>query len=128
MVYNYFSIWMHLYVAYHKRIVEGVCAGVDLMTSFARSTDGDACPISRAYRPQEFVKLCEEAGFSARFAGAAIAAFEASLAATRFNALMDERLPEESRSFLSGLTFDARLLPMYGDTYAGVDACFYLHK
>ena len=128
MVYNYFSIWMHLYVAYHKRIVEGAYAGLDLVTSFARSTDGENCPISRVYRPQEFVKLCVEAGFTARFAGAAIAAFEAGLAATRFNALMDERLPEESRTFLAGLTFDTRVLPMHGATCAGVDACFYLRK
>ena len=128
MVYNYFSIWMHLYVAYHKRIVEGVYAGLDLMTSFARSTDGENCPISRVYQPQEFVGLCVDVGFTARFTGAAIAAFEAGLAATRFNALMDERLPEESRTFLAGLTFDGRLLPMHGGTYAGVDACFYLQK
>lgn len=128
MVYNYFSIWMHLYVAYHKRILEGAYADLDLRTSFARSTDGENCPISRAYRPQEFVALCEDAGFGARFTGAAIAAFEAGLAPTRFNALTDERLSEESRTFLAGLTFDTRLLPMHGDTLAGVDACFHLHK
>lgn len=128
MVYNYFSIWMHLYVAYHKRIVEGAYAGLDLMTSFARSTDGENCPISRAYRPEEFVRLCVDAGFTTRLTGAATSAFEAGLAATRFNALRDERLPEESRTFLAGLTFDARLLPMHDGTHAGVDACFFLQK
>ena len=114
MVYNYFSIFMHLYVAYHKRIVEGVYGDRDLLSSFARLTDGEDCPISRAYQPSDFVALCEGAGFSVRYAGAAISAFEASLTTTRFEAIMDERLPGESRSFLAGLTFDSRNLPMYG--------------
>ena len=128
MVYNYFSIWMHLYVAYHKRIVEGTLAELDLMSAFARSTDGERCPISLAFRPMEFSSLCRSVGFSANFVGAAVASFEASLVGTRFNAIGDERLPEESRNFLTALTFDAQLLPMYGENHAGIDACFLLQK
>ena len=128
MVYNYFSIWMHLYVAYHKCIVEEAYPGLDLTSSFARSTDGEACPVSRPFIPQEFVDRCERIGFSARFTGAAVAAFEAGLTWTRFEALRDERLPVESRAFLAALTFDSRMLPMYREVHAGIDACFHLLK
>lgn len=128
MVYNHDSIWMHLYVAYHKCILEGSFEGLDLLAAFARSTDGEDCPISVAYRPEAFVALCQGAGFEATFAGAAIAAFEAGLVPTRFDAVRDERLPAESRAFLAGLRFDDRLLPLHNDRVAGVDACFHLRK
>jgi len=126
MVYNYQSIWLHYYVAYQKVIRERKYRGLDIRDAFARTTDGESCPIALVYRPQEFVALAGEAGLVARFTGAAVSAFEASLAAQRFAAIMDPRLREESRRFLSELTLDRHGLPMIDGTYAGVDGCFAL--
>lgn len=128
MVYNYYSLWTHLYVAYHRRVVEGRDAEVDLLEAFARSTDGEGCPISRAYKPRDFVTLCERAGFEAECTGAAVSVFETGLAASRFDAIRDERLEAESRKFLIDLTFDDRQLALYGDYHAGIDACFRLQR
>lgn len=126
MVYNYQSLWMHYYVAFQKMVHEQKYRGLGIRDAFARTTDGESCPIALVYRPEEFVTLAGEAGLTARFTGAAVSAFEASLAAQRFGAIMDLRLREESRRFLAAITLDARGLPMIDGTYAGVDACFEL--
>ena len=78
MVYNRDSVFVHLYVAYQRCILDGAFPGRSLDEAFTRSTDGPDCPISRPYRPAEFVALCEEAGFEARFAGAGVSMLEAS--------------------------------------------------
>src|SRR6185437_7824589 len=93
MVYNYDSLWLHLYVAYQKQLVEGTLVGLDLRAAFAKTTDGPDCPISRVYRPTEFVALAKEAGFDAEFLGAGISMHEASLLPNRFAAIQDYRLP-----------------------------------
>jgi SAM-dependent methyltransferase len=126
MVYNYQSLWLHYYVAYQKMLREQKYRGMEIREAFARTTDGESCPIALVFRPEEFIALAREAGFAARFTGAAVSAFEASLAPQRFGAIMDPRLREESRRFLAALTLDARGLPMIDGAYAGVDACFAL--
>src|SRR5581483_2654463 len=87
MVYNYDSLWLHLYVAWQKRIVEGRFAGLDLRQAFARTTDGDDCPVAAVYRPAEFEALARGAGLPLAFAGAAVSVFEAALAPRRFEAV-----------------------------------------
>ena len=57
MVYNYDSIWVHLYVAYQKMLVENLYAGMNIREAFSRTTDGDDCPISHCYRAGEFIEL-----------------------------------------------------------------------
>jgi SAM-dependent methyltransferase len=126
MVYNYDSLWMHLYVAWRKRIVEGRFAALDLRAAFARTTDGEDCPIANVYRPAEFVALAAAAGLPLEFSGAAISMFEASLAPSRFEAVQDRRLPAESRRFLLGLELDRHGLPTWRGHYAGVDGCYRL--
>jgi ubiquinone/menaquinone biosynthesis C-methylase UbiE len=128
MVYNRDSIWTHLYVAYQKQLVEGAFAGLSLDQAFAKSTDGPDCPISIAYRPAEFIGRSEAVGFSARFKGAAISLWELSLLPKRFDAMMDQRLPAESRLFLRDLTFDAHGRPLNAGVIAGVDGCYELQK
>lgn len=128
MVYNCDSLWMHLLVAYHRTIVEGRYASLSPREQFARSTDGEACPISRCYRPDEFIALATAAGFDATFAGAAVSMRELSLLGTRFDAIMDPRLPEESRRFLEALEFDRQMLPLVGGRHAGVDGVYYLRS
>jgi len=128
MVYNFDSLWMHLLVAYHRTIVEGRYPGLTAREQFARSTDGEACPISRCYRPDEFIALATTAGFDATFAGAAVSMRELSLLGTRFDAIMDPRLPDESRRFLEALEFDRQMLPLVGGRHAGIDAVYYLRS
>src|SRR4051812_123873 len=40
MVYNYDSVWLHLYVAYVKMLQEGLYGDLDIKDAFARTTDG----------------------------------------------------------------------------------------
>jgi ubiquinone/menaquinone biosynthesis C-methylase UbiE len=128
MVYNFDSVWTHLFVAYHRAILAGRYAGLPLREQFARSTDGEACPISRCYQPDEFLALARTAGFDATFAGAAVSMHELSLLPTRYEAIMDPRLPDESRRFLESLEFDRHLLPLNGGRHAGVDGIYHLRN
>jgi len=134
MVYNYDSIWVHLYVAYQRSIVEGLHQGESLRDRFRHSTDGENCPISNCYRPAEWISLCADAGFKANFSGAAVDVFELSLLSNRFAAIMDRRFPmslritRESREFLKSLEFNKYGIPIYRGNYAGIDACYRLRK
>ncbi len=126
MVYNYDSVFLHLYVAYKKMIVEGLYRDLDVAAAFGKLTDGDTCPISIAYKPHLFIKLADQTGFKTRFLGAAISAHEMALLPARFDAIMDRRLPAEHRRFLSSLSLSDRGLPLYNGMVAGVDGCFEL--
>ena len=126
MVYNYQSLWLHLYVAYVKCIKEGRYRGLDVRSAFRMTTDGPNCPISRAYKPEEFCRLAEDCGFRCRFLGAAVSLFELGLLRLRFEAAERLELPAEHRKFLLALTLDARGFPRFHDHCAGVDGCYEL--
>lgn len=127
MIYNYDSVWLHLYVAYVKQILEGLYVGEDIRAAFRHTTDGVDCPISNVYRPDEWIALCNAAGFKGGFSGAAVSLWECSLLGRyRFDACMREELPAESREFLLGLTLDSQGYPVHRGNYAGVDGCFRL--
>ncbi len=126
MVYNRASLWMHLYVAYQRRILQGIDATCSLEDAFRRSTDGPDCPISTSYEPAQFLSLCAEAGFDGRFVGAAISLHEMGLLPGRYAALQDPRLPAAHREFLGALTFDDYARPRHNGEVAGIDAVFEL--
>ena len=128
MVYNYDSLWTHLYVAYQRMVQLGMGAGLSLCEAFTASTDGEGCPISNCYRPAEFLYLASQANLLGEFRGAAISAFEMKQLADRWDALLDLRTLSESRSFLYELTMNERGLPCYRGNVAGVDGCYVLHK
>jgi SAM-dependent methyltransferase len=129
MIYNRDSIWYHLYVSFQIMLLEGRHAGLPVDEAFARSTDGEECPISRVHRPEDFVRIVEQAGLSCRFVGAGMSAYEAMLFhELRFKANMDRRLAPESRRFLHDLILDSRGLPMHKGILAGIDACFAIEK
>lgn len=130
MVYNYESLWMHLYVAYQRSIVEALYPGAGLREAFARSTDGDDCPISNCYTPEEWKHIAQQAGFACECTGVAISLYEASLFPQRFTAAMNTSLNAESREFLLSLEIDSRGLPVHPRTgfLAGVDGCFAMKK
>ncbi len=126
MVYNYDSLWLHLWVAFIKMRRENAFPGLSLREAFARTTDGVDCPIARVYRPQEFIDVVQPTGFACRFLGAAVSQMETSLLPARFDAYQQVSFPREHREFLQALTFDNRGYPMYNGTYAGLDGCYEL--
>lgn len=126
MVYNRDSVWLHLYAAYiYRKMVpwKATASKVDL---FKETTDGEHCPIVNCFAPDAFCAIAREAGFAAEFSGAAVSLNEMAWLPQRFDALKDIALDTESRDFLSELTFDDRMVPLYRGHVAGIDACFRL--
>jgi hypothetical protein len=81
--------------------------------------------VSRCYTQDAFVKLVSAFGFKFERFGVAVSAWEMSLPHKRYVAIMDQRLPEESREFLAGLAFDKRGLPLVRqDVHAGIDGYY----
>jgi len=128
MVYNYDSLWLHLYVAYVKIIEERRFTDLDIREAFARTTDGEDCPIARPYRPSEFAEMCKSVGLDVVSFEAAVGVHELSLLPRRFDAIRNESLRGESREFLNNLTFDERGVPRHLGLVAGVNLCFQLKK
>ena len=128
MVYNYESIWLHLYVAYHRRIVNAGAVKESLAEAFKRSTDGDACPFSVCYKPSEFLGLARRCGFRGIHVGSAVSLHELSLLSHRYEAMMNPQLDRRHREFLKELTFDQYGRPLHGGEVAGIDAVYELTK
>ena len=129
MVYNRDSIWLHLYVAYERMILEGAFPGAGLEEAFRRSTDGEECPISRCYTGAEFSSMCERAGFEAEYMGGYLSLHElARLRESGERAIADERLGEEHRAFLAELERDSDGLPTYRGKHAGIGGVYRLRK
>lgn len=128
MVYNYDSLWVHLYVAYQKMIVEGLYSNLAIREAFAKTTDGANCPISNVYTPLEFNNLVKAVGIDCQFLGAAISMHELSLHLKKFDAIMSQLLRKESRDFLLDLTLDEHGFPMFKGVYAGIDGCYLIKK
>ncbi|MEK7448692.1 MAG: class I SAM-dependent methyltransferase [Planctomycetota bacterium] len=128
MVYNYDSLWLHLYVAYQRCILQQIDATVSLSEAFKRSTDGPDCPISICYKKDDFLELGARSGLSGKFLGAAISLHEMSLLPLRYNAIQDIKLDREHRNFLKELTFDAFGRPLRNGQVAGIDGCYELKK
>lgn len=99
-----------------------------LLDAFRRSTDGEDCPVSRCYKPDEFLSIAQQHGFKGRFKGAAISMTEMKCLGARFDAISDRRLSVEHRDFLSELSFNEKGIPVYQGEVAGIDACYLLEK
>lgn len=128
MVYNYQSLWLHLYVAWIHQLSLEKYRGMPVLEAFRRTTDGEECPISRCYKPDQFLALMREHGFDGTFNGAAVSLTEMKCLERRFDAISDRRLPAEHREFLSALTFDEQGIPRYQGVVAGIDACYAFRK
>jgi ubiquinone/menaquinone biosynthesis C-methylase UbiE len=124
MVYNRESLWFHLYVPYVLQIEQGLYADLSHEDAFRRSTDGPNCPISRAYSRKGFQSLVEPLGFKLVAYGSAVAAWEMIQLPKRHAAVLNPRLPRESRDFLTSLRFDEFGLPVSDGYRAGVDGCY----
>lgn len=129
MVYNADSIWLHLYVAYELVILQERFAGMYIYEAFSKTTDTEDCPISRCYRPEEFMSLCENAGFNGEYMGGYLSQYELNCPRDYTqSALHDERLGDEHRDFLRKLSFDERGFPKYQGKHAGIGGVYRLYK
>jgi ubiquinone/menaquinone biosynthesis C-methylase UbiE len=124
MVYNYDSIWVHLYVAYIHRIERKLYSDVGIMEAFEKTTDGPDCPVSKCYKKEDFLKLVENFGFKGCFKGAAVSISELSWMNKRFEAIQNINLPKDHLDFLSSINFNERGHPLVNDCIAGIDGCF----
>jgi SAM-dependent methyltransferase len=124
MVYNYDSIWLHLYVAYVVQIENALYSDLPPRVAFTRTTDGEDCPVNAVWRPGEMLALGRDAGFEPEFLGAAVSLWELHLLPRRHIACLQSALPNESKAFLLGLRIDAQGHPWYGEHRAGIDGCF----
>lgn len=128
MVYNYWSVFVHIGIAYERKIRDPYYADqfkdCDLAEAFKRTTDGAQCPVSRWYKPEEFIALWEEAGFRGRFRGAGVSTWEMQLLPQRFDALNNFELAHEHRKFIYELTFDEKQRPLHDGHIAGLDGVY----
>lgn len=126
MIYNYDSLWVHLYVAYVKQIDEGFYRNVPIRDAFRRTTDGEFCPIANVYSPAEFLAMARKAGFDGEHIGNSISMHEINLLPRMHEAIGCAALAEEHRTFLSEIGYNDRGIPTHGGAVAGIDGCFRL--
>jgi SAM-dependent methyltransferase len=126
MVYNYESVWLHLFAAHIIRFTRRHGGTLTVREAFRQSTDTEDCPISEAWMPEEVVAMSARAGFSCRHLGNAVSVHELTILPRRFEAILNLQLEEEHRRFLRALTFDARGIPYRGSRAAGIDGCYIL--
>ncbi|MBL7069129.1 MAG: class I SAM-dependent methyltransferase [Candidatus Omnitrophica bacterium] len=130
MVYNYNSIYLHLVVAYVRMILDGEFRGQSVREAFSKNTDGRDCPISRCYRPEEFIEICGNVNFKdVDYAGGYFWNYVLKLF-KRYNriALEDDRLSIEHKNFLKGLKQDDQGFLTHQGKYAGVGGVYWLTK
>ena len=129
MVYNRDSLWLHLYTAYQKMIVENAFPGMDILQAFSRNTDGEHCPIVRCYAPEDFTAMCKGLGFKVQYVGGYFASYELDLLnQLGERATQDERLAVEHKEFLGALVYDDRGYPLYRGKHAGIGGVYKLYK
>jgi ubiquinone/menaquinone biosynthesis C-methylase UbiE len=129
MVYNRDSIWFHLYTAYEQMIIRNRFSGMNIYEAFAKTTDTEECPVARCYQAQEFIAICNEAGFDAEYVGGYFSRLELNLFKKyRRVALRDDRLGAEHKDFLKSLVLDEKGFPMYRGKHAGIGGVYKLYK
>jgi ubiquinone/menaquinone biosynthesis C-methylase UbiE len=124
MVYNYNSLWLHLYTAYIQQIELGKYRDHSTTEAFRRTTDGADCPISNCYKPAEFLKIVQASGFSGHFKGASISLLELEALPKRYAAMRSRLLSSEHRDFLGALQFNQAGHPTFDGAVAGIGACY----
>lgn len=129
MVYSRPSVWYHLYTAYEHVIINNSFPGLSLEEAFTRNTDGRDCPMSRCFITENFVNMCQSAGFECEYIGGYLTQAE-MISIKRYwsRALCDSRLSEEHKDFLRLLEFDKRGLPMIHGRYAGVSGIYQIRR
>lgn len=124
MVYNYDSVWLHLYVAYILQLESGIYADISVREAFSRTTDGEDCPLVYVWNTAEMDAMAQASGFRSQYLGAAPSLWELHVLPKRFRAALHPGLAEEHRDFLMSLSFDNRGLPQWKGRGAGIDGCY----
>lgn len=126
MVYNRDSLYFHLYVAYYHRIVKNDCSELSADKAFSYFTDSKQCPLSIAYKPDQFIDLC--ADFDVVYKGGYFLNKELQLFRSfKTLALSNPKLEEEHKTFLSNVN-TSKLYPTYNGYYCGVGGVYHLTK
>ncbi|MBM4447425.1 MAG: methyltransferase domain-containing protein [Chloroflexi bacterium] len=129
MVYNQNSIFFHVYIAYLLMVIENKFSGMCVKDAFAKNTDGPNCPISRCYRPDEFISICRNTGFEVNYVGGYFHRMELHwLRKFRQKALKNESLAQEHTEFLSKLKYDERGYPKFERRHAGIGGVYKIFK
>jgi SAM-dependent methyltransferase len=129
MVYNRASVWFHLFTAYEVQVADGLYTDLAPEDAFQHTTDGPDCPIALCFEPQDFVAVCERAGFEAEFVGGYLSRHELeTLERSRDAAIADERLGAEHRDFLRELEADGDGYPTWRGKHAGVGGSYLLRR
>lgn len=128
MVYNYDSLWLHLYTAFNIQIELKKFKNESIREAFRQTTDGPDCPISNCYKSSEFLKIVEKSGFNGKFKGSSISLLELEMLPKRFAAIRSKILSHEHRDFLSSLQFDNSGFPVFNGAVAGIGACYEFTK
>ena len=129
MIYNRDSVWFHLCTAYLRQVLEGRWSDLSADEAFARNTDGEECPISRAYPHSEFSSICAAAGFECDYVGGYLSRHELNMLDEHWiAALAESRLAREHREFLRSLSFDRAGHPLHGGYHAGIGGTYWARK
>lgn len=124
MVYNYYSIWVHLYTAYINQIEKGKFKELSLLDAFSKLTDGEHTPISKCYKPKEFISILSDFGFTGQLNGVSISLSELIWLKDIHRALKSKLLPIEQRKFLLNIEYNKNGFPQYESNIAGINACY----
>jgi SAM-dependent methyltransferase len=127
MVYMRESVYVHLFVAFVLRVVEGRFEGSTLEEAFEAFADGEGCPRARLYRPREFTEMCAAAGFDVEYCGGYLSQDELTwLRAYREMAMGSPLLGDQDREFLRCLTIGRGGIPLHEGMPAGLSGVFRL--
>lgn len=136
MIYNRESVFYHLYVAYILRFLSSAESGVKLSDDytpdnpvdhvFSQVTDGKDCPISKAYRQEDFFALLPGRRY---YGGGFCCSLDLLPFAGKFiaRAVNDSRLEDEHREFLSAVEYRG-WIPYHKSMPCGGDAVYYMTK
>jgi len=130
MIYNYQSIFLHLFIAYGQIIVKKNHKGMDIHQIFNKITDGEDCPISKCFKPSDFNAIVKEAGFDrCEYVGGYLSKVEMDCLKNYLeDALKSRKLGREHKEFLRSLVYDQDHLPMHDGKYAGIGGVYRLYK
>jgi len=127
MVYNRNSIFFHVYVAY---ILGGGIIGNNVDETFRKSTDGVNCPISKAYTPNELIKVCDDVGFTTEFVGGYFSRYDSIdfLNKHKYELLISPDINNEHKEFVHMIKIDEKGNPTYNNKYCGIGGVYKLYK
>ena len=129
MLYNRDSVMYHVWIAYAQLILHNAFPGLSVDEAFTKSTDGPDCPVSDAWAPDRALEMLREARLEGTFRGGYVSVLELDwLKRYGPRALMEPRLAEEHRLFISELRQDDQGLPVWQGRHAGIGGVYTIKR